>query len=222
MRGSFNCTGGSPLKTILLSGLPWQRVVTTLFEWKKGTYLLIVDYFSRWIEIARLDHLSAGTVVTHTKSIIARYGIPEEVYSDNRSHFTSALYADFATEYGFSHFTSSHPREAERAVHTMKHLLQKAGDPYLALLAYRSTLLELGNFPSQPLMGQRLATTLPMAKTLLVPRNPEEREVRNKDSKERPEANRDMYHGATQLADETLSDVMWVLGEETSGKVVTE
>ena len=84
----------------------------------------------------------------------------------------------------------------------MKHLLQNAGDPYLALLAYRSTPLELGNSPSQLLMGRRLATSLPLVKTISVPKIPGVREVVDKDSKEeRRGANHDTYHGARQVAD---------------------
>ena len=35
--------------------LPWQKVGTNLFEWKKIAYLTIMDYCSRFIEIAKLD-----------------------------------------------------------------------------------------------------------------------------------------------------------------------
>ena len=35
-----------PLNSTPLSQSPWQKVVTDLFEWKRSTYLLIIDYFS--------------------------------------------------------------------------------------------------------------------------------------------------------------------------------
>ena len=48
-----------PLLPTLLPGLPWERVVTDLFEWKKTTYLLVIDYYCRWIQIARLESMTA-------------------------------------------------------------------------------------------------------------------------------------------------------------------
>ena len=63
-----------------LPSLPWQRVATDLFEWKKSNYLVIVDYFSRWIEIAQLEQMTPKCVIEHIGSIFARYGIPEILF----------------------------------------------------------------------------------------------------------------------------------------------
>ena len=47
-----------PLIPTSLPDYPWQRVGTDLFEWKKVTYLLIIDYYSRFIEMAKLTKLT--------------------------------------------------------------------------------------------------------------------------------------------------------------------
>ena len=51
--------------------------------------------------------------------------------------------------------------EAERAEKTVKSLLKKEPDPYMALLAYRATPLQLGYSPSELLMGRKLQTIVP-------------------------------------------------------------
>lgn len=90
-------------------------------------------------EIAELTLTRSG-VIMHLKSIFSRHGIPEKFYSDNGPQFTSQRFADFAAAYGFTLVTSS-PEfaqsngEAEHHVQTVKRLLKKASDPYLALLA---------------------------------------------------------------------------------------
>ena len=73
-------------------------------------------------------------IINQTKSIFARHGIPATVISDNGPQYSSAAYAQFASEYGFSHITSSplYPQgngEAERAVRTIKELLGKKEIP---------------------------------------------------------------------------------------------
>ena len=72
-----------PLISSPFPELLWQKVGIDLFEFKKTTYLLIVDYYSSYIEVAKLRHLTAGEVVVQCKSIFTRHGIPEEVISDN-------------------------------------------------------------------------------------------------------------------------------------------
>ena len=66
-----------------LPTLPWQNVGVDLFECKKSSYIIMIDYFSRFIEIAKLTSTSSTAVITHMKSIFARHGIPHSVMSDN-------------------------------------------------------------------------------------------------------------------------------------------
>ena len=129
-------------------------------------YLRVVDYYFRYIEVAHLVQATASEVVKHNKSIFARHGIPETVIFNNGPQYTSERYSEFAKLYQFQHITSSpyYPQsngEAERAVGTIKSLLKKCKDPYLALLTYHSTLLAIGYSPAELLMNRILWNTVP-------------------------------------------------------------
>ena len=96
-----------PLSPTPLPQLPWQKIASDLFEWKQATYILVVDYFSRYIEIARLNRATATEVINHLKSFFARHGIPETLISDNGPQYASQEFKEFAREYEFRHTTSS-------------------------------------------------------------------------------------------------------------------
>ena len=114
-----------PLCPSELQNTPWQKVGTDLFEWKSNNYLLVVDYYSRYIETVKLSSTTSLGVINHLKSIFARHGIPEIIVSDNGPQYASAQFDQFTQEYGIHHITSS-PRypqangEAERAVKAVK------------------------------------------------------------------------------------------------------
>ncbi|XP_021360877.1 uncharacterized protein LOC110455216 [Mizuhopecten yessoensis] len=93
--------------------------------------------------------------------------------SDNGPQFGSAEFREFAREYGFEHTTTSpyHAQsngQVERMVQTVKRLLFKAKDPYLALLEYRNTRIDgVEMSPAQMFLGRRLKTPLPATAPLL-------------------------------------------------------
>ena len=71
----------------------------------------------------------------HTKSILLDMGFLKEVVSDMVHNYSSE---EFAKHYYFYHQTSSpyFPQsngEAERAVMTVREILKKSSDPYLAI-----------------------------------------------------------------------------------------
>ena len=51
---------------------PWSRIGSGLFEFSGIHYLLSVDYYSKWIEVAKLDDLTSNNVICHLKSQFAR------------------------------------------------------------------------------------------------------------------------------------------------------
>ena len=216
-----------PLLPSHLPDLPWQKVGTDLFELNKNTYLLIVDYFSRWIEVAKLNKLTSEEVINCTRSIFARHGIPEVVVSDNGPQYSAELYAKFARDYGFQHVKSSphYPQgngEAERAVKTIKGLLKKSDDPYLAILAYRSTPLECGFSPAQLLMSRSLRTTLPVIREQRMPRVVDLTRLQEKDNhiKKRQKYNYDQSHRTKELPMLEPGDTVWIPDRESPGTVV--
>lgn len=78
-----------------------------LFQFDKSHYLVVVDYFSRYFEVAKLTSTTSEAVIEHFKSIFARHGIPEVVRSDNGPQFVSGYFQKFSRTWGFSHITSS-------------------------------------------------------------------------------------------------------------------
>ena len=207
----------------------WQKVGTDLFEYNKYTYLLIIDYYLRWIEIAQWNKTISEDIIRHTSSIFARHRIPEVVVSDNGPQFSSELYAKFAQQYGFEHITSSphYPRsngEAERAVKTVKNFLKKSKEPYLALLAYRSTPLQNGYSPAQLLMSSNLRTILPEVREKRIPKVVDFQVLEERDEvlKDRQKKDYDARHRTKALPQLDPGDYVWLPDRETTGKVVTE
>ena len=77
-----------------------------LFEWQNLVYFIIMDYYSKFIEIAKLDKAMADAVIQCCKIIFWRHGIPEEFVTDNGSQFDSNVFRRFSKECQFHHVTS--------------------------------------------------------------------------------------------------------------------
>ena len=156
-----------PLFPSTLPERPFQKVGVDICEFKNSRYLVQVDYFSRYIDIAYLPGLTTAAVIGKMKNFFAQHGVPEVVVSDNGPQFSSSEFRAFSNskEWSFQHITNS-PRylqsngAAERAVRTAKDILRQ--DDILALLTYRSTPIpDLGVSPAELAIGIKLRTSLP-------------------------------------------------------------
>ena len=123
----------------------------------------------------------------------------------------------------FHHVTSSpyyaqSNGEAERAVGTVKGLLKKSADPYLALLAYRSTPLQNGYSPSELLMCRRLHSTVPSTRSQRTLKLPDLGPLREKEERFRKQLkqNYDHHHGVCDLPPLTPGDSEGSVGEEVA------
>ena len=153
-----------------LPDYPWQKVGANLFELEGVKYLLLVDYFSHFIEVVKLTSTTSTTIISVLKIIFSRYG---RLISDNGLQFVSREMKAFSVSYGFVHVTSSqhYPRgngQAERAVQTAKRLLNSGDDPALSLLSYRTTAMPWCS-PAELLMGRRLRTQVPQLPKQFIP-----------------------------------------------------
>ena len=218
----FRVIPPEPLNPTPTPEFPWQRVGSDLFEWQGENYLLLVDYYSRWIEVSHLTSLTSTAVIRSCKTIFARLGIPELLYTDNGTQYTSSEFAKFSEYWGFKHVTSSpyHPSgngEAERAVQTIKNLLKKESDPFLALLNYRSTPLSQGLSPAELLMKRKIRTRIPLFRP---PEKDEFFRQKDKIAKERQKQDHDRRHRAKELPALKPGQTVWLTTPKTTEAIV--
>ena len=193
-----------PLIPSQLPAYPWEEVGADLFQLRGVTYLLVVDYFSKFPELIKLTSTTAPSVINALKAVFARHGIPSCLRSDNGPQFDCTEMERFATSYGFKHRTSS-PRypqsngQVERAVQTIKNLLRKSDDPFLSLV-YRSTPLQwCDKSPAELCMGRKLNTNLPLLQDALIPKWSYLSQYRQDDKyKQRIKQNYDRRHRAVE------------------------
>ena len=95
-----------PLLLSDIPSLPWQRVALDFFDFKSH-YLVAVDYYWCYIELALMFSLTTSQTILHLSSIFARHGIPDELFSDNGPQFASRKFRDFVWGQHIKHTTSS-------------------------------------------------------------------------------------------------------------------
>ena len=142
----------------------------------------IVDTHSRWPEVIPVSFNTTSKTVEVLRDLFARFGIPEQIVSDNDPQFASEEFQAFIKSNGIRHITSApyHPatngRLAERLVQTFKQALcamfesSKSVKEKLAkfLIAYRNTPHSTtGESPAQLLLGRSKRTRLDLVKPSL-------------------------------------------------------
>ena len=200
--GFQNQNPRQPLLSYPVTNYPWERVASDLFFWNNRSYLLVVDYYSKFFEYFELKDTSSECVIQHLKCLFARNGIPKVFISDNGPQYSSKNFAQFCKKWGITHLTSSpqYPRSnglAEKSVQTLKKLLSKSlksgSDANLVILQYRNTPIGNEGSPAQLLMGRRLRETLPVLETQYLPHTIDPSEVK-KNQTERQERRKHYYN----------------------------
>ena len=150
---------------------PWSRIHVDFAGPVSGcTYLVVVDAYSKFPEVVKMNSTTVRTTITALCDIFSRHGLPEIIVSDNGPQFTAKEFQQFCSDNGILHRTSaaykpSTNSQAERVVQILKSAIRQAQltntdvATVLAkyLLVYRNTPHSTtGESPSMLLMGRRL------------------------------------------------------------------
>ena len=153
-------------------GKPWIRIhIDYAGPFNGKMYLIVIDSYSKWIEIIPTTSATAEATVTILREIFSRWGLPLMIVSDNATCFTSYIFTDFCKHNAIKHITSSphHPSTnglAERAVQVFKHGVKKITgdiDTNIShfLLHYRSCPQSTtGETPSMLMMKRQIRTRI--------------------------------------------------------------
>ncbi|BHF74753.1 hypothetical protein SprV_0501784100 [Sparganum proliferum] len=154
---------------------PWLRVHIDFADPLNGvSYLVLVDAYAKWPEIAPLNPSTASATIAFPRRIFSQHGLPEVLVSGNGSQFTSSTFEDFCRQHNIQHLRSTpyHPQsngQAERFVDTFKRALLKTRGEGTTdeivqafLFSYKTTPNPAspgGVSPAEVLMDRKLRTT---------------------------------------------------------------
>lgn len=170
-----------PLLSHEIPDLPFNKVGVDVAHFAGRDYLVLVDYYSKWIEVKSLRNKTAGYIIKKLLSIFCTHGVPRYIVSDNMP-FGSFEFVQFSRKFDIELIKSSprYPQSnglSEKAVGIVKGMLKKCledhSDFEIALLHYRTTpVAGLEYSPSELLMSRLLRTNLPCTQELLKPKVP--------------------------------------------------
>ena len=128
-----------------IPAFPWTQLATNIFHFEGDSYLLLVDYTSRYTIICKLTSMTAQHILGHLTVIFSEYGWPDTIVSDNGPCYMAEAFTKTMQEFRVNHITSSshYPQSnglAEKFVQTGKSLFfqarEEGADLYKALMIY--------------------------------------------------------------------------------------
>ncbi|XP_050063224.1 uncharacterized protein K02A2.6-like [Aphis gossypii] len=102
------------------------------------SYLVVIDYYSRWLEVVKLKSKTSGEVIKKLKKIFSRFGIPKIIIADNNP-FNSLEFKTFTKDWD---------------------VVEERGDLSLYLMNYRNTPVAGLNYSPTPILQSRNLRTL--------------------------------------------------------------
>ena len=93
-----------PLITSGLPEAPLKRTTADFRTSKGQNYLVVTDYYLRYLEIIHLTSTTSYADVRKFRNLFARWRIPDECVSDNGPQFCSGELAKFSRVWFLSHY----------------------------------------------------------------------------------------------------------------------
>ena len=195
-----------PVKPTPLPNQPWEEVAVDLMgPLPSGEHLLVlVDYYSRWMEVDVIRTTSSKTIIHCLDAQFASHGIPKGLRTDNGSNLVSKEVEEYLKEMGIEHryTTPLWPRangEVERQNRSLLKSMRAAhaeGKNWREelnrfFLAYRSTPHSTtGKSPAELLFRRKLTTKMPELVDVDEEKQVSDQAVRDRDT-ERKQSNKD-------------------------------
>jgi len=86
--------------------LPWQIVASDVLEHKHQNYLVVTDYYSKYIEALKLNGKTSSDIIQCLNEIFSRHGYPQTLIADNMPYNPREM-REYATQYGINITTTS-------------------------------------------------------------------------------------------------------------------
>ncbi len=125
-----NAPAKAPLHPWAWPTSPWQRIHVDYAGPVEGKMLLVItDAHSKWAEVCIMSITTSTHTISALREKFARFGIPEQLASNNGPQFVSEEFHSFLAANGVKHLRSApyHPATngaAERLVQTVKRAIK--------------------------------------------------------------------------------------------------
>ena len=87
-----------PLQTHEIPDRPWRRVAADLFSVHGKNYIVLVDYYSNFLEVSKFPDTSACSVIQFLKEQFSPHRIHDCLVTDNGSQIVSQEFILFTTD----------------------------------------------------------------------------------------------------------------------------
>ena len=113
-----------PLLNHSIPSRPWSKLAIDLFVYDSVSYVVLVDYFSAFWEVAMLNNTMSTSIIEFCRQQFSHHGIPDILISDNGPQLKSSEFIKFTRTWQPHHSQSN--GKVESAVKIVKSIIKKS------------------------------------------------------------------------------------------------